>query len=265
MQYRQVKVIVFSPTGTTRRIAAEVAAGLGYPEPRVLDYTRPAVRAAEPADGGGDLVILAAPVYSGRLPAVAADAFRQLAGNGAPAVLLVVYGNRAYEDALLELQDIAVNAGFVPVAGAAFIGEHSFSSSDIPIAPGRPDADDCRQAYAFGQSVRAKLAGADTAADLPPLELPGNFPYRERSGRSPLAPETDTALCRKCGICTAVCPTGAVADGDNVSTAAGCLLCHACVRQCPAGARSFTHPRVKESAQWLNKDYAAPKTPETFL
>ena len=40
-----------------------------------------------------------------------------------PAVLVVVYGNRAYDDALLELSDIATGAGFVPLAAGAFVGE----------------------------------------------------------------------------------------------------------------------------------------------
>ncbi|MGI5838498.1 MAG: 4Fe-4S binding protein [bacterium] len=259
----QVSLVVFSPTGTTRRVANTVVSGFGCRTAAVLDCTKPEVRAAKPAAFHGSPVILAAPVHSGRLPAVAADAFAELSGGGAPAVLLTVYGNRAYEDALLELSDIAVTAGFVPAAAGAFIGEHSYSTPDFPLSAGRPGAADLRLAAEFGRQVKEKLTGVSTAADLPPLRLPGNHPYRERGGRSGLSPVTDTAVCRQCGTCTAACPVGAVKDGVNND--APCLLCHACVRQCPAGARSFPQPRLKEIRQWLRREFTAPRQPELFI
>lgn len=264
MHYESIELVVFSPTGTTCRVAAAAAAGIGCLDIRLLDYTKPAVRAAEQPVLDSELVVLAAPVYSGRLPAVAAEAFGRLTGNGSPAVLLVVYGNRAYEDALLELNNIAVAAGFVPAAAGAFIGEHSYSTSDFPLAAGRPDAEDCRLASDFGRRIKEKLAGTTDPASLLPLAIPGNLPYRERSVRTPFSPATNAAACRKCGVCTAVCPVGAVADGVNSGSAA-CLLCHACVRQCPAGARSLSQPRLREVRQWLHREFSTPRQPELFL
>ena len=91
-----------------------------------------------------------------------------------------VYGNREYEDALLELQNIAIEAGFTPIAGAVFIGEHSFSTEGTPIAQGRPDADDLDRARSFGTMVQKKISNLESLRNVPPLAVPGNFPYRER-------------------------------------------------------------------------------------
>mgnify|MGYP000506121347 CR=1 FL=1 len=60
-------------------------------------------------------------------------------GNQARAVLVCVYGNRAYEDTLIELKDVADKAGFVPAAAVATIAEHSIMHK---FAAGRPDETD---------------------------------------------------------------------------------------------------------------------------
>ena len=91
---------------------------------------------------------------------------RRVKGDGTPAVLVVVYGNREFEDALIELRDLMVEQGFRPVAGAAFIGEHSFSNDATPIALGRPDAEDLVKARAFGEEVRTTLDRHEKYSEL---------------------------------------------------------------------------------------------------
>jgi hypothetical protein len=69
------------------------------------------------------------PVYGGRVPEVALERLRALKGNGGPAIAVVVYGNRAYEDALLELHTELTANGYKVIAAAAFIAEHSIVRS----------------------------------------------------------------------------------------------------------------------------------------
>ena len=155
-------LLYFSPTGTTRTVVHAIADGLGVASPTTLDVSPPAARVSPPGLTG-DLLLVAAPVYFGRVQANAAAHFRRMRapGQGLPAVAVVVYGNRAWEDALVELCDIVADAGYSVVAGAAFVGEHSFSDQEHPLATGRPDARDVAVARVFGRAVRDKLdAGA---------------------------------------------------------------------------------------------------------
>jgi hypothetical protein len=140
------------------------------------------------------------PVHAGRVPALAVERMRAIKGMGRPAVLVTVYGNRAFDDALLELRDLATELEFVPVAGAAFIGQHSFSTPEFPVAQGRPDMADRDRAAAFGRHVRDKLAGISNEAELrnlPELRVPGNFPYRDGVQAAPISrkPRARPACC----------------------------------------------------------------------
>jgi hypothetical protein len=60
------------------------------------------------------LFLVGAPVHGGRVPEAQPSRLGRLRASGAPDVLIAVYGNRAYEDALLELSEIASGAGFLP-------------------------------------------------------------------------------------------------------------------------------------------------------
>ena len=121
--------------------------------------------------------MLGAPVYGGRLPAVAIERFERIKAAGTLAVPVVVYGNREFEDALLELKNLALELGFQPVAGGAFVGEHSFETEDSPIAHGRPDGQDAQKAVDFGAKTKDKVAALASPEALGELEIPGRFPY----------------------------------------------------------------------------------------
>ena len=266
MQIEAVRLIYFSPTHTTRRVLAAIARGMrGLPAEHV-DLTLPAAEAAPCALPDGTLAVLGAPVYGGRIPPPATRRLQGLRGRGVPAVVVVVYGNRAYEDALLELRDLAVEAGFVPIAGAAFIGEHSFSTEETPLAHGRPDAHDEERAAAFGEAIRTRLDGLTTLDALPLLEVPGDAPYKALGKGGWTSPRTRTELCTLCGTCAAVCPTAAIAVEDTVATAvASCILCCACVKHCPTGARVLEDPRLARTMAWLSEHCAARREPELYL
>lgn len=142
MQFNSVKVACFSPTGTTKAVAVAIAGGLGSGRMDVIDATRPDTRARPLRVGESDLLVIAVPVYMGRVPDLVGEWLNAIEARNTPTVCTVVYGNRAFEDALLELKDIMIGRGCIPVAGAAFIGEHSFSSAEAPVAAGRPDQND---------------------------------------------------------------------------------------------------------------------------
>lgn len=265
MKPETVCTVVFSPTGTSKKIAAAAARGIASQagtEPaqaaalKTIDLTHAAAQSVTlPADA---VAVIAAPVYGGHVAPAAVKRLETLRGTGTPAVVIAVYGNRAFEKAVAELAELAARQGFVPVAAAAFVGEHSYSTEAAPIAAGRPDTQDLAQAAAFGAAVRQKLAAERPepidAAKLKDLHTP-LLPmlrfirfvvgYRRRQKKNPVVylPAGDAALCTHCGRCAAICPTQAIARGDEVHTdPARCIRCCACVKGCPVGARTFDTP-----------------------
>jgi ferredoxin len=270
---KKITLVYFSPTKTTETVLRGITQGLAQSlgisgsEITAVNFTPPKIRSTvlAPFDDN-DIVLLGAPVYAGRLPADAADFFKKLTASGTPAILTVVYGNREYEDALLELKDVASACGFIPVAGAAFIGEHSFASTDIPVAMNRPDENDLKQAEDFGNNTGTLLKKTNDLKKIAALEVPGNFPYKEGMGTG--APDfiEVTDACTECGICAAACPSNAI-DADNgfATIAADCILCCACIKACPEQARLMTDGPIKDKAIWLNETCSTPKPVQVFF
>jgi len=253
-------IVYFSPTHTTRQVLEGIANGINSTPIKHIDLTlsSPAWEAAT-----DEITLFGVPVYSGRVPVEATRRLKQIKGNQTPAVVVVVYGNRAFEDALLELRDIVTEQGFVPVAAAAFIGEHSYTTSNYLIAPGRPDTSDLQKAIAFGTKINELLLEAKT---LSPIAVPGNFPYKPLGQKPPIAPVTLAEKCDQCGICVSVCPTGAITLNDLPETnASACILCCACIKECPTDARVNDSEFIKEKSQWLVDNYSSRKEPEIFV
>ena len=242
---------VFSPTGGCSAIATAIA---GARMGKRIDLCAP----VEPLEVPAWVPVLAVvPVYGGRVPAVAIQRLRALRGQGGPAIAVVVYGNRAYEDALLELKTTLTESGFAVVAAAAFIAEHSIIRS---IAPGRPDAADLARCVEFGAAVESKLA-QDTPGTV---EVPGNADYRPL----PQMPATPlvTDACGGCGMCARKCPVGAIPLSNPRSTDAGkCILCMRCVAICPRKARVLPPPMVQAFTARLTAIASEPKLPELFI
>ncbi len=265
MQIEKVRMVYFSPTGTTRRILESVVEGIGVDIVEHLDVTH-SERQDFPETAKRELLVIGAPVYTGRVAQTATQRFRGLKSGGGPAVIVVLYGNRAYEDALLELSDLTVEAGFVPIAGGAFIGEHSLSSPAVPLAEGRPDAADLRCAREFGKRIGACLDNLRDISEATQLQFPGNRPFREYGQLPAVSPVTEQERCIACGTCVAACPTGSIRLAAMVQTnPETCLLCCACVRSCPQDARSLRDPHLDQIVGWLRSHTLERKEPELFL
>ena len=260
------KPICFSPTRTTARIVAAIAHGTQLPAAEPLDLTPPEARTRRIRGGAGRAGDHRRACVWRPDSARSGGRLRRLRAHETPAGIVVVYGNRAYEDALLELRDLVIEQGFIPIAAAAFIGEHSYSTEVTPIAHGRPDVLDLAQAQEFGALIRDRLAAPGVWRRTSPLPVPGAYPHREWIPPTDVAPVTNEALCLRCGDCAHACPTAAIAIGEVVLTnPAACILCTACVKTCPTGARTWDHPRISRSREWLSASCRERKNPELYV
>lgn len=240
----------FSPTGTTGQVARTIAAGFSCPTTE-LDLSRPDCSAAV----GDDTVLLAVvPVYGGRVPAVALERLSRIQSKGQKAVAVVVYGNREFDDALLELKNALEHNGFQVVAAAAFIAEHSIVRS---VAAGRPDENDQTIARKFGADVAERLNV------LTRVDVPGNNPYVAIKP-SAVHPKTSDA-CIQCGQCAQQCPVRAIPmDAPNETLDDVCINCMRCVKVCPTQARALPAPFLSGAAKMLSEKAAGYKLPQLF-
>ena len=202
----------------------------------------------------GDTVLLISPVYAGRIPAMAADLFHQIDGHGMKAIVAVVYGNRDYDDALLELADIASEDGFEVIAAGAFIAQHCIFPK---VANGRPDKSDIQVAVDFIK--RAKESGA---LDLTTIK--GKRPYK-KPGAVPLYPQTVKEECRSCGVCAKECPTKAIDPFTLITDKDKCITCCRCITVCNSHARKFKGIMYATVGKIFCAQNSRRRKPELFL
>lgn len=250
--------VTFSPTGGTQRVADIVSEGLGAVAERI-DLTDPDLDLASVNLDEEDVVVISVPSFGGRVPALASQRLAQVRGGGARAVLVCVYGNRAYEDTLAELEDVAQVAGFCVVAALAAVAEHSIIRQ---YATGRPDDADRAALSDMARRIVEKLAGPN--ADAAPAGVPGNRPYKKAGGAT-LVPKGDKS-CVSCGRCAQRCPARAIDPASPRKTdAARCIGCMRCVAECPQGARKVNAALVAVASTAMKKVCSVRKEPELYL
>ncbi|WP_180138438.1 EFR1 family ferrodoxin [Desulfoluna butyratoxydans] len=273
MTISRIQAMYFSPTGTTRHVVCGLATALaekvlGSAEVEQKDFTLPGARKDVVSFGPQDLVVFGVPVYAGRVPNVLLKYLDTIEGRGARAVPVVLFGNRHYDDALVELADILQAKGFSIVAGGAFVGEHSFSKT---LGQGRPDGKDNALVADFADKIAAKLSGPEPAAPAP---LKGHRPYRPYyKPKNPdgvsvdirkVAPKTSVD-CTDCKLCVTVCPMGSI-DPEDVSTINGiCIKCGACIKACPVQAKYYDNENYLRHKHELEVEFADRKEPEVFV
>lgn len=233
----KMEVYYFSPTGGTKKVSDIFAAAVGK-DAVWHDLRDKQTQTEQPQ---GELIIVAAPVFAGRIPSVVREKIKTLAGEGKQAVTIAVYGNRAYEDALLEMNDILIQGGFMVIASAAFVAQHSI----VPeVGAGRPDAEDEKEIRTFAEAVKNSTSAEN-------IHVPGNRPYKPemKVAAAPLS----LSSCTACGVCAKICPTDAIAaaEGKMVTDVSKCILCMACVHACPLQARILPPPLQEKTDNML--------------
>ena len=222
---KKVTLVYFSPTGNTKKSLEAMGEALGGIDERV-DLTV-ADGTFERRFGNDDVVLLGMPVYGGRIPAVARERLEGMSGEGTDCLVAVTYGNRHYDDALLELADWAEKHGFQVKGAAALVGRHTYGE----IQTDRPDESDLAADRAF--AVRALSRGEKA----PAVEIPGSRPYRDGGSGGNFRPLTSEA-CIRCGLCVKKCPVHAISD-DCRTISDSCIACFRCIRNCPKGAKNM--------------------------
>lgn len=241
--------IYFSPAGTTKK-ASHCFTHKYQSEVKTVDLLKEPI-SEDYCFEQKDFLVVALPVYAGRIPAVCAKQLSHLTGNRTPAAAMVVYGNREYEDALLELCDLLEERGFVIVGAGAVVGRHCIFPN---VASQRPNEQDEQQIRTFAQKCMEKLSDNTVIGPLHNA-VKGNRPYQEAK-KSAMVPYTDPDKCIECGICGDICPVQAIPLQELTATDPDqCISCTACIYACPVEARQFQGEMYQQASQAFFQAY----------
>lgn len=270
---KRINTMYFSATDTTKKVVTKVADKIAENVDRQIainsiDFTLPKARKEKVCFTEKDLVIMGVPVYAGRVPNVLLKYLDTILGNGALVIAIVVYGNRNYDDALIELTDILKLKDFKVIGAGAFIGEHSFSKT---LAKNRPDERDMAIVTEFANKIYSKMKSEDK---LRPIVVKGNKPYRKyykpkNEEGNPVdirkvTPKTNNN-CKNCKLCANICPMGSI-DAKDVSKMNGiCIKCCACIKKCPNNAKYLDDEDYLRHKNELEIDFTSRREPELFL
>ncbi|RBQ24178.1 hypothetical protein ALNOE001_04290 [Candidatus Methanobinarius endosymbioticus] len=262
-----IKAIYFSPTKTTEKIVVEI--GKKIAEELKTNLKNINITNKENREdienifkpSNEDIIILGLPVYAGRIPEIAEEYINNLKGDKTKAIIVAVYGNRDYDDALLEMKNILEKNNFNLIGAGAFIGEHSFTNK---LAHDRPDENDLNIAKSFAKSLAEKIKeNKENSTENIPIK--GNFPYKERSSLPPVNPATNDD-CTECMECVGSCPTEAISnENPKQPEQEKCILCCECIKICPENAKFNNSEAILGLVKMLEENFSERKEPELFI
>ncbi len=264
MKIEKVIGVFFSPVGKTKEtvlgIAKEISAYLGKPmEP--FNFTPPQNRQGIKEYKKTDFVVFGTPVYAGRIPNKLLSYVQNgFTGHGALALPVVTFGNRSFDNGLIELRNELENNGFHTIAGAAVSTSHAFSDK---ISPNRPDEQDWESLRSFARLAAKKALDLE---EIPqPVQVPGEnilTHYYTPLGTDgkPVSflkakPQTKLDVCTHCGVCVAACPMGSISKEDPASVPGICIKCQACIQKCPSKAKYFDDEAFLSHVAMLEQNY----------
>lgn len=246
--------ILFSPTGGTAKVAAALTTD--WSSVKTIDLSIPSTHYEDICLESDSLAVIAMPAFGGAAPQLALDRLSRIRGNGALCVIAAVYGNRAYEDTLVLLEDYAQTAGFQVIAAVSAVAEHSIIHQ---YAAGRPNSADCQELAAFGRQILQKAISGNLSVP----EIPGNRPSKH--SETGMVPNVKHS-CTSCGLCAQKCPAGAIPLNDCKTTdKTKCISCMRCVSLCPVHAREVNPVMTAVAAKILKKSCTQEKANELFL
>ena len=240
MHIQKAHMIYFSPANHTKKYCQQIANMLPWTT-EMIDIT-PFASSLKANYDDTSLVVIALPSFGGRVPPIVLERLRQVHATHTPCMLAVTFGNRDFDDTLLELKEWVTASGFVVLGACALVCEHSIMPC---YGTGRPHAQDLVQVDAFLQSIIRKIAVANQPWQI---QVKGHFPYRETT-KSPFLPKTSDQ-CQACGKCYKECPTHAISQEDpSITNSKLCVSCMRCVTICPYHAKHLPPEVLKASIE----------------
>ena len=255
MKINHTYAIYFSPTDASKKSAISIARGLDGELEEIdltLDRDIPEMRFTR-----NDVVVMGFPVYGGRILPQALARLKSLTGDHTACVITVTYGNRHYDDALIELFDYVRELGFIPIAGAALVGEHTYGH----IQGGRPNRDDMYRNELFGGLVRLKIKNDNFIF----VSVPGKYPYKDGKIKVKFYPELN-GQCNRCGLCVKMCPVDAIDKETLEVDKDKCISCFRCVkRRLTHGRNMDNNEEYQKFSEEFSKRLAKPRENEYFI
>jgi len=260
MKITKVSLVYFSATYTTQRIVKRIARELGIADVQEYDITQTPLN-TEIQMAPDELLLVGMPVYGGRIPALTLKSLQQIKGNHSPAIITCVYGNRDYDDALLELKNVVEENGFKVISAGAFIAQHSIFPA---VGSKRPDDADEAIVADFGRQNAELIRNTEDILSLPGIKVKGNYPYKVPGG-SGMYPTGDDA-CDGCGTCFGLCPVSAIPEQNPKETdGTKCIQCGRCIVVCPQNSRNFRGEAYTMMSAKFSAAFSARKEPEIML
>lgn len=227
---KKVNNIYFSPTFSTKKVVETVGNTISD-NTFNLDLSNKDDDYSKYEFSENEICIIGVPSFGGRVPLTARERISKLKGNNTPCIIIATYGNRAYEDTLIELKDILSSEGFKVFAAMSIVCEHSIMNE---FAKGRPNEEDINEIKDYAIKIKEKIE----SNNMEEIEVPGNNPYK-KYGAIPMVPKADKN-CIKCGKCADECPVGAIDFNEPDKTDKDkCISCMRCINVCEYNARSL--------------------------